>query len=68
MTALFIVLFTEQLKSILSQKNALLGLIVAVISLVLCGPDTFLLVALFLLLLIFTSRYFWKGGAVKHDH
>ena len=68
MTALFIVLFTEQLKSVHSRQNAFIGLLMSVISLVVCGPDTFLLITLLLLLLIFTISYFWKKGMVNNDN
>lgn len=62
MTALFIVLFTEQLKSLKSQKNALIGFAFAIIGLMVCGQNTFLLVTLLLLVAAFTAKYYWKAG------
>ena len=65
MTALFIVLFTEQLKSLKSQKNALIGFAFAVLGLFVCGQNTFLLVTLLLLVIAFSINYYWKAGASK---
>ena len=60
MTALFIVLFTNQLKKKSTRLNALIGLAFAIICLKLCTPDTFLLVALLCLVIYFSIDYIRK--------
>lgn len=60
MTALFIGLFTNQLKRKDTRKNALIGLIFAIICLKLCTPNTFLLVSLLCLVIYFSIDYFRK--------
>ena len=44
MTALFIVMFTEQLKNARTQRDALIGLAFAIICLLFCNKNVFLLV------------------------
>ncbi|MBB1079571.1 AzlC family ABC transporter permease [Limosilactobacillus sp. STM2_1] len=65
MTALFIVLFTEQLKTVRSQKNALTGFAFAIVGLMICGQNTFLLITLLLLVAAFTINYYRKVGVSR---
>ncbi|WP_295731129.1 AzlC family ABC transporter permease [uncultured Limosilactobacillus sp.] len=65
MTALFIVLFTDQLTKPTSQRNALIGLVTAWICRLFCGTDTFLLVALLVLVGLFSINYFRKRGVLQ---
>ena len=57
MTALFIVLFTEQLKNARTQRDALIGLAFAIICLLFCNKNVFLLVTLVTLVALFSLNY-----------
>ena len=57
MTALFIVLFTEQLKNARNQRDALIGLVFAIICLLFCNKNAFLLVTLVTLVALFSLNY-----------
>lgn len=57
MTALFIVLFTEQLKNARTQRDALIGLTFAIICLLFCNKNAFLLVTLVTLVALFSLNY-----------
>ncbi|WP_263850992.1 AzlC family ABC transporter permease [Limosilactobacillus reuteri] len=57
MTALFIVLFTEQLKNARTQRDALIGLVFAIICLLFCNKNAFLLVTLVTLVALFSLNY-----------
>lgn len=57
MTALFIVLFTEQLKNARTQRDALIGLAFAIICLLFCNKNVFLLVTLITLVVLFSLNY-----------
>lgn len=60
MTALFIVLFTNQLRKKATRFNAIIGMVFAIICLKLCTPNTFLLVSLLCLVIYFSIDYFRK--------
>jgi 4-azaleucine resistance transporter AzlC len=60
MTALFIVLFTNQLKNRNTRLNALIGAVFAIVCLNLFTKDTFLLVTLVCLVLYFSVDYWRK--------
>ena len=60
MTALFIVLFTEQLSKADTRKNALIGMSIAGGCLLISGKNTFLILALLVLVFLFTINYLLK--------
>lgn len=62
MTSLFIVLFVEQLTNSRSKWNAFIGILTAIVCLIFCGQDLFLIIALVVLVGIFSLNYFRKAG------
>ena len=69
MTALFIVIFTEQWLSYPTHLPAILGFICAVISLVIFGPSNFILPALIVTVtLLFVCRRYLEPFTKEEEH
>lgn len=62
MTALFVVIFVEQWESSKNHLSAITGLLVALICLLICGPDNFIIFSMIgiLIVLTFSRRYLEK--------
>ena len=64
MTSLFVVIFLNQYESTKKHSAAFIGLICTAIALLICGKENFIMLALLLILLVFTLF----SGKIEHDH
>lgn len=64
LTALFVTIFVEQWLSTDDHTSALTGLIAAIISLMLFGPDNFLIPAMIAIIVFFLLQYMKAGNKV----